>query len=306
MMNRKTLLQFIKLSRPIFLAAGLGVYFLGSGIARYLGSRIDWAVFVLGALWLVFTHLAALYINEYFDEPVDRENENRTIFSGGSGVLGTGEGKLRRKVALSGFVVATSLSVAMTLSLLWLGALSAGTSLFMVLIYLCGLIYSLPPIQLVRAGYGEFLAAIVGGYLVPMFGFILHTGEAHRLVAMSSIPIVLFSVVFMLAVSFPDYATDLKYGKRTFLVRAGWENVVFLHNTFILLGFLVLVLLLYMDFPRAILYPAFFAFPLGLMQMWQMRQIAAGGKPNWKGLTWNAAALVGSVIYIFTYFFWTR
>lgn len=305
-MNRNTLIQFIKLSRPVFLVAGLGVYFLGSGIAKYLGSRIDWAVFVLGALWIVFAHLAALYLNEYFDEPVDRENQSRTIFSGGSGVLGTGADKLRRKVALSGFVAATSLAGAMTLSLLWLGAISAGAGILMALIYFCGLVYSLPPFQLVRAGYGEFLAAIVGGYLVPMFGFVLHTGEAHRLVAMSALPIVLFSVVFMLAVSFPDYATDIKYGKRTFLVRAGWENVIFLHNTFILLGFLVLVLLLYLDFPRAILYPAFLAFPLGLMEMWQMRMIAAGGKPNWKGLTWNAAALVGSVIYIFTYFFWTR
>ena len=117
---------------------------------------------------------------------------------------------------------------------------------------------------------------------------------------------VLFSVVFMLAVSFPDYATDLKYGKRTFLVRAGWENVVSVHNTMVLLGFLVLAGLLYLNFPRAILYPAFLTIPLGLMEIWQMRQIAEGGKPNWKGLTWNAAALVGSVIYIFSYFFWTR
>jgi hypothetical protein len=70
-----------------------------------------------------------------------------------------------------------------------------------------------------------------------MLSFYLQSGEVHRLVVMASLPIVLLLVVFMLAVSFPDYATDLKYGKRTFLVRAGWENVVFLHNTLILLAF---------------------------------------------------------------------
>ncbi len=290
----------------MFLIAGIGVYFLGTGIANYLGYQMDWGVFVLGLLWALFAQLAALYLNEYFDEPVDRNNENRTIFSGGSGVLGDDEGKISRKVALSGFVVATSLAGGITLSLLWLGAFNLGTGLLMVLIYGGGLVYSLPPIQLARAGYGEFFAGIIGGYLVPMLSFNLQTGEAHRLVAMSSLPIVLFSVVFMLAASFPDYATDLKYGKRTFLVRAGWEYVVFLHNSLILLGFLVLALLLYLNFPRAILYPAFLAFPLGLMQIWQMRQIVAGAKPSWKAFTWNAAALVGSVIYIFTYFFWTR
>ena len=305
-MNKRLLVNFIKLSRPQFLLAGFGVFFLGAGIAKYLGHRIDWGIFFIGLFWVLVSQLAALYLNEYFDEPVDRENQNRTIFSGGSGVLGNGEDKLSRKVALSGFVVATSLTGALTLSMLWLKILSPTAGLLMTLIFLGGIAYSLPPIQLVRAGYGEFLAAIVGGYLVPMLSFNLQTGGAHRLVAMSSLPIVLLSVVFMLAVSFPDYATDLKYGKRTFLVRAGWENVMPMHNGLVLLSFLVLAALLYLNFPRAILLPAFLAFPLGLMEIWQMRQIAAGAKPNWKGLTWNAAALVGSVIYIFSYFFWTR
>jgi len=305
-MNRNTILQFLKLSRPVFLLAGIGLYFMGAGIAKYLGYRIDLGVLILGLLWIMFAQLAALYLNEYFDEPVDRENETRTIFSGGSGVLGKEEGKLSRKTALSGFVVTTSLAVAIILSLLWENALTPGAGLLMVLIYGGGLLYSLPPVQLIRAGYGEFLAALIGGYLVPMMSFNLQSGEAHRLVAMASLPIVLLLVVFMLAVSFPDFATDLKYGKRTFLVRAGWENVVFLHNSLILLSLLVLVALLYMNFPRSILYPAFLIIPLGVMEFWQMRQIAAGAKPNWRGLTWNAAALVGSLIYIFTYFFWTR
>jgi 1,4-dihydroxy-2-naphthoate octaprenyltransferase len=305
-MKNNPILQFIKLSRPVFLLAGVGLFFLGGGIARYLGYRVDWGVFFLGLLWVLFAQLAALYLNEYFDEPVDRENQSRTIFSGGSGVLGNGEGKLSRKIALSGFVVATSLAGALTLTMLWDHALNPAAGMLMALIYLGGLLYSLPPIQLIRAGYGEFLAAIIGGYLVPMLSFNLQTGQAHRLVAMASLPIVLLLVVFMLTVSFPDYATDLKYGKRTFLVRAGYENVVVLHNTMVLLSFLILVALLYLNFPRAIIIPTLLTFPLGVMQFWQMRQIAAGGKPNWKGLTWNAAALVGSVIYIFSYFFWTR
>jgi 1,4-dihydroxy-2-naphthoate octaprenyltransferase len=306
MMKKNKITQFIRLSRPIFLIAGVGLYFLGAGIAKYLGNRIDWGVFILGLLWVLLAQLAALYLNEYFDEPVDRENESRTVFSGGSGVLGKEEGKLNRKVALSGFVVASSLAVALTLSMLWDQSLNLVSGLLMILIYVGGLLYSLPPIQLIRAGYGEFIAAVIGGYLVPMLSFYLQSGEVHRLVVMASLPVVLLLVVFMLAASFPDYATDLKYGKRTFLVRAGWENVVFLHNTLILLAFLVLAAMFYLNFPRAILFPAFLTFPLGALEFWQMRLIAAGGKPNWKVLTGNAAALVGSLIYIFSYFFWTR
>ena len=113
-------------------------------------------------------------------------------------------------------------------------------------------------------------------------------------------------MVFLLAVSFPDYATDLKYLKRTFLVRAGWQNAMTVHNTLILLAFIVLSSLWFFNFPRSILLPTYLTLPLGLTQFWQMRMIAAGGKPNWKALTLNAAALVGSLIFLLAYSFWTH
>lgn len=305
-MNKNAFSLFIKLSRPVLLLGGVGLIFLGAGIARYLGNTIHWDVFWLGVVWIILVQLSAQYLNEYFDVAVDSFNENRTVFSGGSGVLGPGEDKLTRKTALSAFVVSTSLAAAVILIMLWAHGLNSLSGGLMLAIYVGGLAYSLPPIQLTRTGYGEFVVALLGGYLVPMLGFALQTGEIHRLVSMSSLPIVLLLLVFMLAVSFPDYATDLKYGKRTFLVRAGWENVLPIHNTLILLSFVVLASLFFFGFPRAILLPTLLTLPLGLLQLWQMRQLAAGVKPNWKIFTLNAAALVGLVIYLLTYFFWTR
>ncbi len=78
------------------------------------------------------------------------------------------------------------------------------------------------------------------------------------------------------------------------------------HNTMILLAFIVLTSLWFFEFPRSILLPTYLTLPLGLTQFWQMRMIAAGGKPNWKALTLNAAGLVGSLIFLLAYFFWTR
>lgn len=305
-MNKNPVLQFIKLSRPVLLLGGIGQIFLGAGVARYLGREIDWEVLFLSLLWLALTQLAVHYLNEYFDEPVDRHNENRTMFSGGSGVLGDGEGQLSRKVALSAFVVSLTLSIAVMLIMIWIGALTFSAGLLMALILIGGLAYSMPPLQLSRSGYGEFVAALIGGYLVPMLSFNLQTGGAHRLVALSALPVTLLYVVFMLAVSFPDYATDLKYGKRTFLVRAGWQNTMAVHNTLILLAFVVLASLWFFDFPRSILLPAYLSLPLGISQFWQMRVIGNGGRPNWKALTLNAAGLVGSLIFLLAYSFWTR
>lgn len=305
-MKKNVFSLFLKLSRPVLLLGGVGLMLLGAGIARYLGNTINWEVFWLGAIWIILVQLSAQYLNEYFDVAVDSFNENRTIFSGGSGVLGPGEDKLTRKTALSAFVVVTSLAAALVLIMLWSQGLNSLSGGLMLAIYLGGVAYSLPPVHLVRTGYGEFTASLLVGYLVPMLGFALQTGETHRLVSMASLPVVLLLLVFMLAVSFPDYAMDLKYEKRTFLVRAGWENVLSVHNTLILLAFVVLAALYFFGFPRAILLPTMLTFPLGLLQIWQMQQLAAGVKPNWKIFTLNAAALVGLVVYLLSYFFWTR
>jgi hypothetical protein len=48
----------------------------------------------------------------------------------------------------------------------------------------------------------------------------------------------------------------------------------------------------------------FFAFPLGVLQIWHMRRIAAGVKPNWKTLTWNAVVIFELTSYMLAISFW--
>ena len=299
---------FLRLSRPVFLLVSAVQMILGTGIARYLGVSIDGLVFVLGFLWLLFVQLAATYLNEYFDVAVDQYNPHRTLFSGGSGVLGEvgSDERLGKQVALRAFVVAASLAAALTFSLVWIGVVNMIVAIFMALIFLGLVFYSLPPVQFSRSGYGEIVIAMIVGILYPSLGYILQTGELHRLLTLTGLPITFLVLAYMLAVSFPDYATDLKYGKKTFLVRAGWQNVMTVHNTLIFLTILTLGSLTFFNFPRPIMLLAFIPMPLGMLQIWLMRQIENGVKPNWKTLTMIAAIMVGMLIYIFSYSFWTR
>jgi hypothetical protein len=48
------------------------------------------------------------------------------------------------------------------------------------------------------------------------------------------------------------------------------------------------------------------ALVVGTWQIWSMRRIAQGVKPNWRGLIWGGAALYGLVIYLYAYSFWIR
>ena len=178
--------------------------------------------------------------------------------------------------------------------------------LIMVVSILGAIFYSAPPIRLESSGYGELTTSFMVANLVPAFAFLLQNGEWHRLIGMSTFPLTALHLAMMLAFELPDYATDAKYEKHTMMVRLGWQRGMFLHNILILTGFLILALATLMGLPSAISLPAFLPLPLGLLQIWQMRRIAAGGKPNWNALTLTAVVLFASVTYLLAFGFWTR
>ena len=70
-MDFRAIRLFIKLSRPLFLLGAGLVYALGVGIAHFLGSEIDWGLYLLGQAWVTTLQLATHYFNEYFDSPAD-------------------------------------------------------------------------------------------------------------------------------------------------------------------------------------------------------------------------------------------
>jgi 1,4-dihydroxy-2-naphthoate octaprenyltransferase len=142
--------------------------------------------------------------------------------------------------------------------------------------------------------------------LVPAFAFLLQTGELHRLLAMATFPLTLLHLAMMLAFEFPDYATDSRLGKRTLLVRMGWQRAVVLNNLLILGAYLTLGLAVVFGLPFYIALPSLLTLPLGLLQIWQMRRIAEGARPNWTALTLTGIALFSIVAYLLTFAFWTR
>ena len=103
-----------------------------------------------------------------------------------------------------------------------------------------------------------------------------------------------------------DYAADLKHGRRTLMVRMGWQRAMLLHNGMILVAFLLLGLALSFGLPLFIGLPAFLPLPLGLLQVWQMRRISEGARPNWRALRLTAVVIFATTAYLLTFAFWTR
>ncbi len=295
---------FIRLARPLFLLGGALLYALGVGIARYLGASIDWGVFWLGQAWVSTLQLSTHFLNEYYNAPADQSNQNRTPFSGGSGALGPG--KLPRSTALYAGLICLAGLASLTVLMIVQNLLAPLTLFIMVLGFLGSFFYSTPPVSLESSGYGELVASVVVAFLVPAFGFALQMGELHRLVAMATFPLTFLHLAMLLSFELPDYGNDVKYEKRTLLVRLGWQAGMNFHNLLVLSAFLVLAIAAIMGLPPLIALPVFITLPLGLLQIWQMRRIASGAKPNWTAVTLNALALFAASAYLLAFSFWIR
>jgi 1,4-dihydroxy-2-naphthoate octaprenyltransferase len=248
--------------------------------------------------------LSTQFLNEYYDAPADTDNSNRTPFSGGSGAVGPG--KLTRSTALVAAAACLAMLASLTVLLISRGYLTPAAQLIMVLAFLGSFFYSAPPVKLASSGYGELVTSILVANLVPAFAFLLQTGELHRLVAMATFPLTALHLAMMMSFELPDYASDVKHEKQTLMVRMNWRNGMQLHNILILVAYLLLGLAAILGLPPLIALPAFLTLPLGLYQIWQMRRLADGAKPNWTALTLNASMLFAITAYLLMFAFWTR
>lgn len=294
---------WLRLIRPVFLLGGILMFALGAGIAHYLGALINWEAYVLGQLSVTLIQLGAQLLNEYYDALEDSGNPNRTFFSGGSGALG--EGFLPRQSALIGALTSFSLVAVLMVLMVSRGYLSPGAWVILTAAILLAVFYSTPPVRLEATGYGELAAAILVANLVPAFAFILQSTEIHRFLGMATMPLTFLNLAMLIAFSFPDYATDIKYEKRNLLVRMGWEWGMVIHNILILSGFLMLAISMVMGLPWRIIWPALFGLPTGIFQIYQMQRIAAGDKPRWSLLTFTAVVTFALTAYFMAFAFWT-
>ncbi len=294
----------VRLTRPHFLLGAALLYALGVGIAHYLGHPINSGLYFFGQAWVTLLQLAAHLLNEYFDSPTDADNPHRTFFTGGSDALGPG--KLPRPVALWLAMACLAAVASFTIPLLQSIINTPALAAVLLMAFLAAFYYSVPPIRLASSGYGELTTSVLVASLTPAFAFLLQTGELHRLLAMTTFPLVLIHLSMMLAFELPDYASDLKHNKRTLMIRIGWERGMLLHNILLMTAFVIFGLAVIFGLPIPIAGPVFLALPLAVFQIWQMNRIAAGSKPNWLGLTLTAVATFGVAAYLLTFEFWTR
>ena len=287
---------FIRLSRPLFLLGGVLLYALGAAIANFLGRPFHPALYLVGQVLVTLLQLMTHYLNEYYDSDADQENTSRTWLTGGSGAIGPES--LPKSVAIYAAVLTLALAATISTAALITGAFPLLVWPVLLLGFLGAFFYSTPPLRLVSTGYGELAAALVVAGLTPTLAYVLQTGELHRLLLMSTTPLVALSFAMIIVFELPDYATDLKHGKQTLMVRLGLSAAMRAHDIAIVFALISFAIAFSLGLPSRVSLSALIVLPLAAAQMWQLNRIRKGYPTKWTSLTFSALGLFVIAAYL--------
>jgi 1,4-dihydroxy-2-naphthoate octaprenyltransferase len=294
--SKEYLKLFLRLSRPLFLMGGFLLYGLGTAIATYLGKPIDWSLYILGQFLVTSIQLMAQAMVAFFDGAPTREVTFRSLFSGDRKALDPEH--LPYTAALISTIVTLTISATLAALLLIVKNVSFVPWAFMLMGFFAAFFFSTPPVKLITSGVGEIIASIVVASFVPIISFTLQTGELHRLLPMSTVPLVALLFAAFIASEFPDYASDLKRDRKTLMVRLGWETAMKLHDLAILFAILSFLTAYVLGLPDRVALGALISFPLAIAQIWQLNRIKAGLPPRWRTFTLSALALFAMTTYL--------
>jgi 1,4-dihydroxy-2-naphthoate octaprenyltransferase len=226
----RSLRAFLLLSRPHFLVGGALMFALGASLA----DGVDLAGYLLGQAMVTAAQVTAHYVNEYADLEADRTVSRRTLFSGGSGVLVSGE--LVPAVAIRAAGASSVLAVG-------LAAVVATRSLVAALLGLAALgvswAYSMPPLRLLGTGYGELATSLVVTVVVPLIGISVQEAPLVADLWWAVAVLLPIHIAMMLAFELPDLESDAAAGKRGLAVRIGRDSAVWMITGLLIVAGLV-------------------------------------------------------------------
>jgi 1,4-dihydroxy-2-naphthoate octaprenyltransferase len=284
LVKKSKILHFLRLTRPLFLLGGVMLYQLGALTALVEGIPLRLAPWMAGQLLVTSIQLMTHYANEYYDLECDRHNQNRTWFSGGSGVLASGmvlpKTAQRAAFLFAGFgVLFLAISGMLAPHVLPIGGLAIAAAWS----------YSGPPLTLVNTGWGEVVASVVVAGMVPLVGYGIQSSGGYSLqIILSAVPLVFLHLAMLIAFQIPDRDADAASGKRTVCVRLGLERTGRLHTASLFLAFCVILGLGLANWPAARL--AWLAMPLAV---WQAVRLPLYTGPNATSFLWLTMRAVG-------------
>jgi 1,4-dihydroxy-2-naphthoate octaprenyltransferase len=265
---------WIHLSRLPFQTVGILPFILGSLLVWQVAGHLNLVILGWGTLGVAFILFATYFSGEYFDYEVDSISAQlgRNRFSGGSQILQAGT--VPRRYALIAAALSLALAVAVGVLLQFYYKTGAYTIPLGIIGMFGGLSYSAKPIKWAYRGIGEIWIGFCYGWLTVATAYYLQTGQFPDIVHWTALPIA-FSIINVILINeFPDYAADIRAGKRNLVVRFGKARISRLYVLVSLATWLSFVLATRFGIPdKALL----FSIPVFLLSVITTFQVLRGG-----------------------------
>lgn len=287
--------EILKHVPTLYLFFAALMYSLGAGIAHYLGATIVLPAFILGMIAVITLITTSSLLLEYFRLPL------LPLLPGETPRQRVG---FRIQLLQVSYALMTILG-AIIVSMLVTGMLGIQTGIIMVLLSIL-LLFPFPPSRLAETGLGEILIAVVLALLIPAFSFLLQEDEIHRILPMTTFPLLFLATAWILAENFHRFSSDLKLGRRSLLVSLTLQRAIPVHHILILVSFLFFAVSPLFGFSWRLLWPVFIALPFAILQIVWLQRISNGGKPLWRLFNALGRSVFGLAIYLLALSFWLR
>ncbi|MBC7173243.1 MAG: prenyltransferase, partial [Polyangiaceae bacterium] len=197
--------DWLHAARPLAQANIAVPLLFGQAVAWASHRAFAWRWVSVLVLFGVLDQLYIVFANDYADRESD--GQERTPFSGGSGVLQSGaiEPLALRRAAITSAIALVALSACFAADRPYL-LVFAGAAIALLHAY------SFPPLRLSFRGGGEWLQALGVGALLPLVGFYTQSGRLD-LPAWALAPAFLAGLAGNVMTAVPDVDTDTRTGK---------------------------------------------------------------------------------------------
>jgi 1,4-dihydroxy-2-naphthoate octaprenyltransferase len=209
--------HWVQASRPLAQVNLALPVLLGQAAAWHQGRLFELRWLAAALLWTVLDHLLIVFGNDWADR--DADGTERSLLSGGSGVLVQGKIRPGQLRAAMWTMVALLLAYASVLSFHERPWTAAYTLAAISLLWA----YSFEPLRLSYRGGGELLQGVGLGMGLPSLGYYLQ-GAGFVAPIWALLPATCLGVCGNILTALPDIEADRAAKKKTWAVRRGFAS----------------------------------------------------------------------------------
>ena len=202
------------------------VFSWGILMALVRGSSWSSLSYLIGLGAAILISVSIHFVNEYADYETDKLTM-RTLYSGGSGALQ--DSGLDKNLALGGAIPPVILGFTIAFVGLISGNLSRQALYLLGLATFFGWGYSLKPLKLAWRGWGEIDNALLGAWLLPIYGYAVINHRVDTFIMAAAAPFAMLAFVNLLATHWADRDADQSVGKFTLVIKLSIPQLRFLY-----------------------------------------------------------------------------